>query len=205
MKPHNYKKINVKYQQTLDTISSIRQHIPHSFIVLIDPSPNMPSMYEETLRHRVEAFIQPVDELVLQYHNQDSVTGISLLDNLLVIKAYNSYISNLLKLHAFKNFFKVSAPFALSSRFNFTNYDNGLLLFMTDEILNSNNYSTKFYKLPVNLVHNFCQQLISIVLKKQEYLSMGYKTVEQILPIVLEMDSTVKSIDIVHIDENIDI
>lgn len=143
-----------RFEQTKNTINSIRTHIPNSKIILIECS--------NLTLEQTNYFIHTCDYFLNLIHNENDVNNIyskskSLGESTMTIAAINYIIQqNIL----FDNFFKISGRYWLSEHFEYSNFDNDhIVIHHIDN--DPNNTSTCLYKLHKSNLSDFYLFLIN--------------------------------------------
>ena len=150
--------VKERYNQTLDTIASIKKHIPNNYIILMDNSVLIEKWIKK-LRMNVNLFINPTDNLELNNdtdnHSSKAVSELSqMIYAIEKIKEMNLI---------WKYFFKISGRYLLNNKFKFERYQNEDNNFKVHRILTnmyqSKNYWTVFYKINNIYFKDFSNQL----------------------------------------------
>jgi hypothetical protein len=157
-----------RFEQTLNTISSIRNNIPDSYIILIDNSKIIDESIINILNKNVDYFINITDDDYLNYFTDEyQYKGIAELCQLL--KIYNLLLKNI-NFKNIKHFFKISGRYTLNSDFDYNNYDNDLNINKQNEHVKNREYwYTSFYKINKNFIHSFFDKLHLILTNKEKY------------------------------------
>ena len=135
--------MNERFEQTINTINSIKNKIPDVKILFIECS-ELPKEFEDYLIQNCDYFINVYNDEVIR----NKVFGLSksLGEGTLILNSINFVETNNIK---FKNFFKISGRYFLSNNFKYSNYDNNLII--VQKINNDiNNISTFLFKLNYN-------------------------------------------------------
>lgn len=150
---------NERFEQTKNTIKTIRDKIPDNKIMLIECS----ELNEEEIKYINEN----VDYFLNLYGNTDLENYIfglskSLGENTLILNAIDYLNENNIK---YENFYKISGRYWLSDKFNYDNYDNDKIIYVC---VKNNKYDvyTSFYKLNVKHIKLY----IDFIIKNKELL-----------------------------------
>jgi hypothetical protein len=178
-----------RFEQTLQTISSIREKIPNSSILLVETSQfKLSDEYLDELKSRVNIFIDCYSDSILQstYSNleQNPKTidfGKSLLETRGMILAFEKIIKN--NLHQkYNRIFKLTGRYYLNSDFEISDYCSKCLIGkyvfnVCDFSKDSDDYFHKLMNINGQLttgLWSFCNSLIV------ETLNLYYKSFEYI-------------------------
>jgi len=170
-----------RFQQTIETIESIKKYIPNYFIVLFDNS-NF-SLYEiDTLNKMVDKFINVTDNETLNYYT-DVYEIKAFADISQQIAFYDLFLKDV-NFNHIQNFFKISGRYLINESFNFSNYDNeDNIMKKNDKITDKNYFFTCFYKLDKSLLDYYFNKLKEIRLSKDSYYNMDCQT---IIPLIID-------------------
>jgi hypothetical protein len=145
---------NERYEQTKQTIETIRNKIPNVEIYLVECS----LLNEE----QNEYFIKNTNYFLNLYDNVRAKNCIysiskSLGEGTMTFFALDDILNKDIK---FDNLFKISGRYWLSDSFNYENFNNNniVIKYINDDV---NNVCTALYKLPYNSLENFKQFLIN--------------------------------------------
>ena len=143
-----------RFRQTVETINSIRKHIPNSFIILFDNS-SFDIKEFNLLNKSVDVFINNQSDKNIQYHTNVNSTKLygELAQTAFVVK----YIEENLKHMKIQNFFKISGRYLINDTFDYSRYENTLNIFKKNATVTDRDYYyTSFYKIGCfNLVEYF--------------------------------------------------
>jgi hypothetical protein len=119
-----------RLQQTLETIASVRKHIPNAVICLTDCGiPGLNDEQIELLTKDVDHFIDfSLDENVVWIHDNIQVQDI--VKNLTEMSVVRSFFHYALEEGWFEScdrIFKVSGRYTLTDKFNTTDYENNII------------------------------------------------------------------------------
>lgn len=155
-----------RYQQTINTITSIRQNIPNCKILLVECS-NIPMEYESTLSNLVDYYINIYSNI--DDRNKINSCSKSLGEGTMTIRAIEYLIDNNIK---FDNFIKITGRYWLSNNFNYDTFNNSknVVHYIHG---NPDNISTSLYKLNSNVVNNFLDFLYNT--QELMYKCIGYE------------------------------
>jgi hypothetical protein len=174
--------IQQRFEQTIETIKSIRINIPNSYIILFDNSV-FDNNYKKILENNVDNFINITDDATLNFYtNEYEYKAFSDISQQLLF--YNSFFKNI-DMNSFQNFFKISGRYSINNTFNFNNFDNEHNIFKKNHnVLDRDYYYTCFYKLNSNILHQYFISLQNLLDNKNLY-ENNYSDLEVILPRLL--------------------
>lgn len=144
-----------RFEQTKDTINTIKKYIPDCYIILFDNSDftNQKNirdyLYEKA---NINVFMNPVDAKILWKNTNEC--KYKQIGELSQMKYLLSYVK---KFVTFKNLFKISGRYTINGKFNYNDYDNDLNVFKKNtDVIDRNYYYTSFYKISdLNFDHYF--------------------------------------------------
>ena len=170
---------NQRFEQTIETIKSIKINIPNSYIILFDNS-IFDNNYKSILENNVDMFINITDDKNLNFYTNDyEYKAFSEISQQLSF--YNTFLKNI-DINSFKNFFKISGRYSINNTFNFNNFDNEHNIFKkNDNVLNRDYYYTCFYKLNSTILNEYFISLQNLIDNKNLY-ENSYSDLEVILP-----------------------
>lgn len=119
-----------RFEQTLDTIKSIREKVPHSIIWITESSQEeLPEEYSTELRKQSDYYVEHYDDYVLKqlYENLDKCPdkfdfGKSLLETR---SLFNTFVQ--IQDLDFTRAFKISGRYTLNDEFNISDYESRIL------------------------------------------------------------------------------
>jgi len=171
--------VNQRFEQTIETIKSIRINIPNSHIILFDNS-IFDNNYKKILENNVDTFINITDDKTLNFYTNDYEYK-AFSDISQQLSFYNTFFKNV-DINSFKNFFKISGRYSMNNTFNFNNYDNEHNIFKkNNNVLDRDYYYTCFYKLNSNILNEYFISLQNLIDNKNLY-ENSYSDLEVILP-----------------------
>lgn len=144
-----------RLNQTLETIKSVKKHIPNYFIILIDNS-NFMTDEIRLIESSVDLFLNPTKDNNLNYYTNECIykaygelNQTKILINCLSYLINNSFINC-------NNLFKLSGRYLLNDTFNYNDYDNNYNNFkLNKQIINNKYYYTCLYKISFNNLQNY--------------------------------------------------
>jgi hypothetical protein len=149
-----------RYDQTLQTIESIRCHIPNSYIILFDNSDFSQDQYS-TLHEKTDLFLNITTDLdIYDYTNNKAYKLYGEL-------AQTAYVLQYIKDHRLaihmNHFFKISGRYWINDSFCFDTYVNESNIFKRKEdITNRKYYYTSFYKISGTQFASFTDTILSM-------------------------------------------
>jgi hypothetical protein len=163
-----------RFNQTIETINSIKKYIPNTFIVLFDNSTfDINNHFFIVLKQNVDLFINIYDNEELNYYT-DIYPYRLFAEISQQIEFYNVFLKNI-NLSLIKNFFKISGRYTINKNFNYLKYNNNKNIFKkNNEISDRDYYYTSFYKLDKDILKEYFEKLIIINKNKEKYSSVGY-------------------------------
>ena len=164
-----------RFQQTIETIESIKKYIPNYFIVLFDNSKFI--KYEiDALNAMVDKFINISDDETLNYYTDIHETK-AFGDISQQIAFYDVFLKNI-NINHIQNFFKVSGRYLINESFNYSNYDNNNNIMKKNEKITNRAYLfTCFYKLDKSILTSYFNQLKIIRENKDSYYNVDCQTI----------------------------
>ena len=103
------------FNQTINTIKSIRKYIPYSHIVLFDNS-NLSDINKKTLTDLTDCFINVTDNKLLNYYTDSKYKCIGEMAQTCYF--YDYYLKNIHNKNVITNFFKISGRYLINDKFN---------------------------------------------------------------------------------------
>lgn len=136
-----------RYEQTKQTIQSIKEKIPGAKIIMVECSDLSDEI--EYLRNNTDYFLNLYDDPEKKECIQSRSK--SLGEGTMTFSALEFIIQNNIE---YDNLIKISGRYWLSEKFNYDNFNN------TDIVVkyidgNQHNVNTALYKLPKNVIHDF--------------------------------------------------
>jgi len=166
-----------RFEQTLETIGSIRSNVPHSFVVLIDNS-ELTDAQLNTLRSAVDVLVNDVNNEELRQAT-DKAEAKQLGEAKLLLQGLAA-----LEQHQviFKQLFKLTGRYLINEKFRFDDYDNSFNIFKLAEIgrsvkLHKPYYAyTSFFNVYFEHVDSLQKALNQIVSDLTEMIAKGIPT-----------------------------
>jgi hypothetical protein len=180
-----------RFQQTIETIESIKKHIPNYFIVLFDNSKF--SKYEiDTLKKMVDEFINITNDELLNYYTDIHETK-AFADISQQIAFYDVFLKNI-HINDIQNLFKISGRYLINENFNYSHYDNNNnIMKQNEKITNRPYFFTCFYKLDKSILVSYFNQLKIIRENKESYYNVDCQT---IIPSIINNLTTLDNLGI---------
>jgi len=158
-----------RLNQTIETIKSVRQNIPNTYIILFDNS-NFKNRdeYFKILNNEVDSFLNITNNDYLNYYTDDyKYKGIAELTQLLEI--YNMLFKNI-DFANIENLFKISGRYLINDKFNYNKYNNDKnIIKKSVNIVDRNYWYTCFYKINKNYIHKYFEKINFILENKKMY------------------------------------
>ncbi len=197
--------IQERFQQTLDTIHSIKTYLSPSndnnsqhqiYLILIDNS-ILPKHYINQLKHAgVNLLINPMNDPILNYYtDQYAYKGFAEIAQL--IYAYNQ-ILQYMHMHHFSNIFKITGRYTLTNAFNISYYNSihSMIFKRNMKLMNMKYYYTCFYKIESSYFHEYFTLLKKLFLLKNDYIyHKKALNLEEEIPLILEFNFTEVPVD----------
>jgi hypothetical protein len=172
-----------RYNQTIETIVSIRNNIPNSYIILFDNSIFEDKNYFNCLSNNVDKFINITNDEILNFYT-DRYEYKAFSDISQQLSFYNHFFK-FVDLRSVKNIFKISGRYLINSYFNFNDYENNNIIFKkNNDVKDRDYYYTCFYKLTPNIIHEYFDKLKMLLDNKHLY-ENNFSDLEVILPKLL--------------------
>jgi hypothetical protein len=165
-----------RFMQTMNTINSIKQYIPNSFIILFDNSVFENTDYFDQIKDNVDIFLNITDNYLLNYYTDDCE-----------FKAF-AEISQILEIYKilftkfdFNNinqFFKITGRYVINNQFDFNQYNNTKNIIKKNYNVTDRNYwYTCFYKINKNFIDTYFERLKNILKDKNKYVNMDLEVI----------------------------
>jgi hypothetical protein len=188
-----------RFHQTLNTIQSIREYIPNSYIILFDNSKFNDYEYN-LLKSSTNVFINILNDNVLnEYTNvkQSKFYG-ELAQTIKTIRYIKTHLASI----KIQHFFKISGRYIINETFDYSKYDNDDNIFKQNiYVLDRKYYYTSFYKIGMPYFDTFFNKLESLYMKSIGNKFYDNKEWEVMLPELIQFQF--KTIDCLGITENI--
>jgi hypothetical protein len=171
-----------RYNQTFDTIRSIRDKIPNNFIILYDNSQFTDEEYNEIKQH-VDCFINIHNDDVVNYLTNNSIH--KLFGEISQTFKMLEYIHIFYKDMKIGNIFKITGRYIIDDRFDYNNYDNDKSIFKRNQLVKDRSYYfTCFYKICESEIPFYYETLIELYQDIQMN-NYEYEEWEVLLPTLL--------------------
>ncbi len=178
LKPNRFQSIHPveRFQQTLNTVNSIRKYVPNSFCILIEGSvipEDIRAEYKKHYDHVIELGDNP-DVQKYVNHSQNIGHG-----EMKLLEHGIEYIQkNILPTSSAKYLFKLGARYSLTDKFSLPKYRMDKYTFRPhyDESVNSKVFTTGLYSIPMSKIQEFKE----ILIKGQDILSSQCNMVEKL-------------------------
>lgn len=169
-----------RYNQSLQTIDSIRKYLPGAKILFVECS-EIPEEYTMTLMSKVDYFINQYD--IAEAREACLETNKKGFGEAVQTKLAIEYIIQN-KLH-FNRFFKISGRYFLTDKFVSDRYRTDVYTFK--KRANTGNHivsiSTVVYSFPISFLHDFYSRITIVV---DYYKTHGPRGYEELLPVICE-------------------
>ena len=160
-----------RFEQTLETIESIKKYIPNYFIVLFDNS-FFNQRTESILKKNVDLLINIKDDEVLNYYtnNYPFKAFSDIYQQIQFYETFMKYIE-ILKI---KNFFKISGRYFINKHFNYNSFNNDKNIFKKNkDVKDRKYYYTCFFKLNKNILNEYFENLKNLFNNKDKFMNPG--------------------------------
>ena len=163
-----------RFNQTLETINSIKKFIPNAYIVLFDNSKFDKNNYIYImLKQNLDLLINITDNKELNYYTDEYLYR-AFAEISQQIEFYNYFMKNI-EIDKIKNFFKISGRYIINKNFNYSTYDNNKNIFKKNaNVLDRDYFYTSFYKLDKSILKDYFNNLNTLRNNKENYSSKGY-------------------------------
>jgi hypothetical protein len=187
-----------RYIQTIETINSVRNKIPDSYILFFDNSIFTENEFNE-LNKLVDCFINITNDDNINFYT-DKFKYKAFSEMFQMIKCYEYFLSKI-NVKNIKNLFKISGRYVLNDNFDYNIFNNDDNIFKRNrDLLNLKYYYTSFYKISNNYIEDFFKILNNTFYNKDRYLEMNY---EEIIPEII--DYNFKEIDFIGLKQRISV
>jgi mannosyltransferase OCH1-like enzyme len=168
-----------RFNQTIETIESVKKHIPDAFIVLFDNSIFNQSEYN-ILNNMCNIFINITNDKTLNYYTNEYMYK-AFAEMYQQIMFYDNFLSKI-DFSNVNNFFKISGRYMINDMFNYELFNNNKNIFKKkEEVMHKKYYFTSFYKLSKNILVEYFNNLKELFNNKEKY-ENNYSDFEVIVP-----------------------
>ena len=160
------------FDQTINTINSIKKNIPNAYIILFDNSV-MDIEKINILNKLTNNFINITDNKILNYYTNHKYKAFGELTQMCF--CYNYFLKHI-DINTFSNFFKISGRYFINNNFDYTKFNNNYNIFKKNtDVSNRDYYYTSFYKLNNTIIPYFFNKLIDTFNNKHRYINEDYE------------------------------
>ena len=184
-----------RYEQTLDTIESIRKNIPDVCIFLIDNSNLDIDMYNK-LNKLCDVFINPINDKKLKYYTDRNIYK-SIAEGYQIMYFLDLFKQLDIK---FDRFFKISGRYYLNDTFNYNKYLNNDIIFSNNDKWGIY-YYTCFYMIPYSKF-NLYEKSYKILYNNINNTELVENSIEFILPSLIGFEN-IKLVDHLGVTQRI--
>lgn len=164
-----------RFKQTLETIQSIRNKIPNSYIVLFDNSEFTEKEYS-LLKKKVDYFINILDNNILNYYT--NYCEYKYLSDLTQQIYSYLYFFKYINFNKITNFFKISGRYFINNKFNYNSFNNDKNIFaLNNNIKEKEYYYTCFYKISNKFLKIYFKNLVEIFFQKEKYFNYDLEVI----------------------------
>ena len=149
-----------RFEQTKNTIETIRKYIPDNYIILFDNSEFTQDELIE-LSKIVDLFLNIKNDTLINYYTNEHKTKAygDLAQTLGTLRYLNEQMQHL----KFKNFFKISGRYIINETFNYEKYATEQNIFKKNShVLDRPYFYTSFYKISSRNFLNYCETINKI-------------------------------------------
>lgn len=170
-----------RFKQTLETIESLKKHIPDVYIVLVEGT-NLIDEYKTILLSKVDYLYEAYNDPIAKENINGPNKGLGEISS--ILSYFESDHFNVNK-NLFKSYSKISGRYKCCSNFNFQIIDDSIVAKFD---FNNNHHpskiwmSTMFYTVPKNLFNEFLE-IMKLCCKNEELKECI--ALEHIFPIIL--------------------
>lgn len=188
-----------RFEQTLDTIQSIRRNIPNVIIVLFDNS-EFPVEQYSLLEKSVDHFLNVTNNAIVNEYTNNSAHKI--YGEIVQTRELLTFVEKTLHYKVdIQNIFKISGRYVINDRFDYNKYNNNdIILKQNKAVTDRKYYFTCFYKFGYNCFNKIYHAVNSVYVGMKEN-RFGNKDWEVLFPDLLEYD--VHEIETLGITQNI--
>jgi hypothetical protein len=168
-----------RFNQTFQTIMSIKKYMPNPYIILFDNSTFTNEEYK-FLKNNVDKFINITDDKLLNFYTNECEYK-AFADIYQQLTFYDNFFK-FIDLKSVNSFYKISGRYLINSNFDYKQFDNKDIIFKkNNNIKNKEYYYTCFYKLNSNLIPTYFKTL-NVILETKKIYENEYSDLEVILP-----------------------
>lgn len=190
--------IDERFEQTKNTINSIKKYIPDNFIILFDNSNFCDNVHiYNYLKDNVNIFMNPQEGQIL--YNNTNICPYKQIGELSQMKFMLRYVIKFIK---FKNIFKISGRYTINDKFDYKIFDNEHNIFRKNtNVLDRNYYYTCFYKISNKNFNEYVTSIDKVYEKAILDKKYAAKDLEVTIPEELKFDFL--SVDVLGLTQNI--
>jgi len=165
-----------RFIQTMNTINSIKQYIPDSFIILFDNSVFENTNYFDQIKDNVDIFLNITDNYLLNYYTDDCEFK-AFAEISQILEIYKILFSKF-DFNNINQFFKITGRYVINNQFNFNQYNNTKNIIKKNFNVTDRNYwYTCFYKINKNFIDTYFVRLKNILKDKNKYENMDLEVI----------------------------
>jgi hypothetical protein len=172
-----------RFEQTLETIRTVRKHIPNSFIVLFDNSTSFTDDEFIILKSYTDYFINNCNDNIVNNLTNHSVHKLygEIAQTYKIIQYLNIYHKEM----NIKNIFKITGRYLINDNFSYNTYENEDIIFKrNNDVEDRLYYFTCFYKISKKQ-YNFFRDTIFQLYEDIQHSAYEYEEWEVLLPNLL--------------------
>ena len=168
-----------RFNQTNETINTIKLYIPNYYIILFDNSKLSEQQYN-ILNNNVDKFINIINDDNLN-HNTD-ICDLKLISELSQHIYLYDYFLKYINFRENLNYFKISGRYIINENFKYQNYNNEYIIFKKNEnLIDKEYYYTSFFKINNSNVNYFYENL-NLLLNNMSYNEFNKYNYEELIP-----------------------
>jgi len=171
-----------RFEQTLETIRTIRSHIPNNWIILFDNSSFTDDEYI-ILKSNTDCFINTCNDEIVNNLTNNSIHKLygEIAQTYKILEYLNKYHKEM----NIKNIFKITGRYLINDTFSYNTYDNEDIIFKrNDDVVDRLYYFTCFYKVS-RKQYNFFKETIFQLYEDIQELAYEHEEWEVLLPNLL--------------------
>ena len=167
-----------RFEQTIDSIKTIKKYIPNNFIIIIDNS-KFNNDEIDLIESNVDLFLNPIENKKLKYYTDECIyKAYGELNQTAILLECLSYLINngIIELI---NLFKITGRYLINENFNYANFNNNKnILKINENVKDRKYYYTCFYKISsknYEFYNSVINNLIDEINKSKIYDNIDYE------------------------------
>lgn len=167
--------IETRFNQTINTILSVRKHIPNAFILLVDNSELPANMYK-ILSNMTDIFSNDYQNAVLRDYTDNTVN--KFIGETAQLVHISGMITCICAKYDVIGLFKISGRYVINDNFNYKQFENDDNIFKKG----TDYHYTSLYKINGRYIDDYLGHNAYILKNKDYYIKFPNKSLENILP-----------------------